>query len=134
MTYKQALQTMLASDVERDTKTNNQNHVDRIAKQIAEGITYDDAGKTSDPMICESHEIMTGFDYLEDVLDIRYIVDSEGAFLSARILVAFGGPSIWIDFETSAVELYWWGDRATAYFDYDAMDVQGCLRELWEMR
>ena len=134
MTNEQILQTMLASDVERDTKTNNQNHVEQIAKTINEGSTYDEAGMCADDYGCEGDDIISGFDYLEDVYDIRYIIDSQGDFISARILVAFGGPNIWIDFETKTVELYWWGDRATAYFHDDAMDVEGALRELWEMR
>ena len=114
--------------------TNNQKHVEQIAKQIEEGITYDNAGMDAEDYGCEGEDIISGFDYLEDVHDIRYIVDSQGEFISARILVAFGGPNIWVDFETKTVELYWWGDRATASFSDDAMDIEGALQELWETR
>ena len=42
-------------------------------------------------------EQMSAFDYLQDVLEIEYIVNSKKEYLGARLLVAFGGPNIWVD-------------------------------------
>lgn len=114
-----------------EQRSQNQRHVDGIALNIERGIEWEEGDHLFDPDHPEA--IMSGFDYLEDVLDIEYIINADRTFKSARICVAFGGPSIWIDFQTRAVELYWWGDRATAYFNDDAMDVEDALRELWEM-
>ena len=74
-----------------------------------------------------------GMEWLRDVLDIRYIVNSEGQFISAQVLVAFGGPNIWVNFDTKTVEGYWGGDRATAYFT-DELGIEDALEELWSTR
>lgn len=55
------------------------------------------------------------YDWAEDVLDIEYRVTGRHAddLRSVRILVAYGGPNIYVDTATRSVELYWWGDRAS---------------------
>lgn len=70
------------------------------------------------------------FDYLQDVLDIEYIVNSKKEYLGARILVAFGGPNIWVDTRKGIVEGYWWGDKATASFE-DNLGLDDALNELF---
>ena len=114
-----------------DQRKANQRHVEMIARNIEHGIEYEEGYDGFDPEYPD--QIMSGFDYLADVLDIEYIVNSDRTFKSARVLVTYGGPNIWIDFQSRAVELYWWGDRATAYFNDDAMGVEDALAELWEM-
>jgi hypothetical protein len=81
----------------------------------------------------EYGETQTAMDYLQDVLDIQYIVTGSGDYLGARILVAFGGPNIWVDTQKGIVEGHWWGDYAKASFD-DFMDLDGALSELWACR
>lgn len=79
----------------------------------------------------EEGDTIGGFDYLSDVLDIEYIISSDKQYLGARVLVAFGGPNIWINTRTQQVEGYWWGDNFTASYHADAMDIDGALEELW---
>ena len=98
-----------------------QHQVDQIAKELNEGATCEDCGET-----------MSGFDYIEDVLDIQYIISSKKEFLGSRILVAFGGPNIWINTQTKTVEGYWWGDKAFASYYNDEMDIEGAVQELWD--
>ena len=107
-----------------------------IKETIESGITYDDAGMEIDAEAngYDSTDIINGFDYLQDVLDIQYIVDSQGEYLGARILVAFGGPNIWIDTLNHRIEGAWWQDKVDAYYDYDAMAIDDALRELWACR
>ena len=93
----------------------------------SEGLDYYDG-------LYEEGEIIGGFDYLSDVLDIQYIVTIDGEYLGARVLVAFGGPNIWIDTSRQLVEGHWWGDSFTASYSDDAMDIDGTLHELWECR
>lgn len=71
--------------------------------------------------------------WLSDVLDIRYIVSGHkenAEFISAQVLVAFGGPNIWVNFDTKEVKGYWGGDTATAYF-VDDLGVEDALEELY---
>jgi hypothetical protein len=75
-------------------------------------------------------EEMSAFDYLQDVLAIEYIVNSKKEYLGARLLVAFGGPSIWVDTRKGIVEGFWWGDNATASF-VDNIGLDDALSELF---
>jgi|TARA_R110002095_G_scaffold205580_1_gene189045 hypothetical protein len=96
-----------------------QNHVDSIAHDLSNGMTN------------EEGEPVHGFDYLEDVLDIQYIVTSERQYLAARVLVAFGGPNIWINTQTKTVEGYWWDESAFASYYEDEIGIDEALEELW---
>lgn len=71
------------------------------------------------------------YDYLQDALDIEYIVNGKKEYLGARVLVAFGGPNIWINTRTKQVEAYWWGDSCTMSYSGDAMGIDEALEELW---
>ena len=54
--------------------------------------------------------------WMEGTYDIRYIVDREKRYLGAELLVAGGGPTIWVNLYTNEVEGYWGGDRVTMSF------------------
>ena len=54
--------------------------------------------------------------WMEGVYDIRYIVDHEKKYLGAMLLVAGGGPTIWVNTWTKEVEGSWGMDRCTHYF------------------
>lgn len=125
-----------------DDQKRLQSHVDSIANGLSEGITWGDTYDETDlEWLRAEHgdhleltDHIRGFDYLEDVLDIHYIVnsDAERSFRSAKILVAFGGPNIWVCFDDLKVKGYWWGDYAEASFDgVFADEVLYALRELY---
>jgi len=97
-------------------------HVLSIIKNIENGFTEE---------LNEDGEEFSAFDYLRDVLDIEYIVSRNKEYLGARVLVAFGGPNIWINTRTKQVEGYWWGDSCIMSYDEDAMDLDGALQELY---
>lgn len=83
---------------------------------------------------CDSTNLdvpMSGLDYISDVLDINWILDSNREFKGARLLVAFGGPNIWIDTDKQTVEGHWWGDSFTASYSRDEMDIEGACSELF---
>lgn len=96
-------------------------NVKSIAKTLSEGfgneLNHDD-------------EEFSVFDYLQDALDIEYIVNSKREYLGARVLVAFGGPNIWVNTRTGTVEGNWWGDSASASFT-DAIGLDDALSELF---
>ena len=75
-------------DLNRDAK--NYAHVKRIADQIQDGMLSEGERDEYDAYYGDS--IMDGFEWLEDALDIEYIINADGSFKSARVLVAFGGP------------------------------------------
>lgn len=72
------------------------------------------------------------YDYFEDILDIEYRCDSRREYRSVQIMVACGGPNIYIDTASKKVELYWWGDRADWPLDYDTVAaVDEWAEEFW---
>ena len=70
----------------------------RMCKNIAEGITE---GKSA------SH----WFDDGNDVYDIEWITHQDHRYKAARLLVAGGGPTIWVNLNTGYVEGFWGGDK-----------------------
>ena len=68
--------------------------------------------------------------WMEDVLDIQYIINQDKTYRGARILVAFGGPNIWVNTQSGQVEGYWWGDNAFTSF-MDNIGLDDYLEELY---
>ena len=108
-------------------KINTQDELFKHCKQIAEQIQLGEY-ETDDDEPCNA------YDYLSDSLDIEYTVSSDGRYLGARILVAFGGPNIWINTRTMAVEGYWWSDKAVADYSEDALGLDEAAEEIWNCR
>jgi hypothetical protein len=104
-----------------------QSNVEHIIKTIEQGF---DGYMEQD----EYGETQSVYDYLQDALDIEYIVNSKGEYLGARILVAFGGPNIWINTRTKQVEGYWWGDSCIMSYSNDEMGIDEAVGELWATR
>ena len=97
----------------------------RMCKDIADSI--------SDPLKKEDREkieVSPAADFMEGVYDIRYIVDREKRYLGAELMVAGGGPTIWVNLDTKYVEGYWGGDKVLAPFR-DELDLDGYCEEMY---
>ena len=109
----------------KTTETRLQDHVNILARQVKYGFDAVDGSDDSPVM-----------DFLEGVLDFEWIIASDKeTLLGARLLVAFGGPNIWIDTRKGLVEGYWWGSSAFASFDTDtdnARDLVDYLNMIWD--
>jgi hypothetical protein len=83
----------------------------------------------------EEHEYHAdAYDYLEEVLDIQYLVSSDREYLGARLLLTYGGPNAWLDTRTGEVTVYWGSDTATVRVPQSFTDaLDEALAELWEM-
>ena len=86
----------------------------RMCKNIADSITNPDP-KFIGPEDEEPRQ-ETASDWMEGVYDIRYIVDREKRYYSAELLVAGGGPTIWVSLYEKEVQGYWGSDRVTVPF------------------
>lgn len=76
----------------------NREYCKRIAKEIEEYA----AGKMADN---DGNELSL-CDYLNDVLDYEFTIDSQKEYKSAKIWVTLGGPNVWIDTAERAERLY----------------------------
>ena len=99
-------------------------HVQHIADSLTDGTCLGEGLNVDD-------EEMSAFDYLQDALDIEYIVNGKREYLGARVLVAFGGPNIWVDTRRGIVEGAWWNKHATAPFT-DNIGLDEALEILWK--
>ncbi|MEQ8627083.1 hypothetical protein [Ekhidna sp.] len=104
--------------VDNQCKIQLRNQVHSIIKSIETG-QYE----------TECEEGCNAWDYLENALDIEYVSSSRGEYLGARILVAYGGPSIWINTRNRQVEGYWWSDNYTAGYHEDQLELDDYLEE-----
>lgn len=89
----------------------NREYCKRIAKEIEEYA----AGKMADD---DGNELSL-YDYLNDILDYEFTIDSQKEYKSAKIWVTLGGPNVWIDTAERAVKLAWGTDREEYLLDQD---------------
>lgn len=72
----------------------------------------------------DDNETISMYDYFEDrVYDIKYTIDSDLNYVGARVMIACGGPNIYINTNNNRVELHWWFDTAYATLSSDAIDA-----------
>ena len=73
------------------------------------------------------------YDYFDDCYDLEFCVGSDKEFRSARIMIACGGPNIYIDTGSGCVELYWWGESARYHLRSDTREaVNDWALEYWD--
>ena len=85
----------------------------RMCKGIADSITNPDKEYKWDEDV---YDPIDPSSWMEGTYDIRYYVDREKRYLGAEILVAGGGPTIWVDTWDKEVKGYWGTDRVTWAF------------------
>ena len=89
----------------------------RMCKNIAEDI--------SDPPSTQASPDV----YMEDVYDIEWITYQDGRYKGARLLVAGGGPNIWVNLQTNTVDGYWASDKCSWGF-VDNIGLDEYLEEI----
>ena len=68
--------------------------------------------------------------FMDGVYDIRYIVNREKRYLGAELLVAGGGPTVWVNLESMYVEGYWGGDKVQEPFN-DNLGLDDYCEEMY---
>ena len=88
-----------------------------------------------------AEEITTGFEdkpnksytylhkWMEEVYDIEWITHQDKTYKAARLLVAGGGPNIWVNLQDMTVDGYWGGDKCSWGF-VDNIGLDDYLEEL----
>ena len=102
----------------------------RMCKNIADSITnpQEITAKEDHGELVKRTE--TASDWMEDVYDIRYIVDREKRYYSAEMMVAGGGPTIWVSLNEMEVQGYWGGDRVNVPFS-DNLGLDDYCEEMY---
>ena len=99
----------------------------RMCRNIADSISRPDL--IIDEETGEKRE-QSASDWMEDVYDIRYIVDREKRYMAAELMVAGGGPNIWVNLDTKYVEGYWGGDKVEHPFT-DRLGLDDYCEEMY---
>ena len=86
----------------------------RMCKNIAEEIT---AGKE------DVHE------WMEDIYNIEWITFQDHSYKAARVMVAGGGPNIWVNTQDGTVDGYWGTDKVHWHYT-DNIGLDDYLSEL----
>ncbi len=77
----------------------------------------------------EAIELQTAHEWMEGVYDIEWITSRDRSYKAARLLVAGGGPSIWVNLQTNTVDGYWWNDTCKVPF-VDNLGLDEYLEEM----
>lgn len=77
-------------------------------------------------------EQLSVLDFIQDAYDIEYRVGSDREYRSVKIMVACGGPNIYIDTARRLVTLHWWTDYAEYPISSTACDaLDEYMEECW---
>jgi hypothetical protein len=97
----------------------------RMCKNIAEEITE---GKAEE-YIDQPRKEITAHEWMENVYNIEWITRQDHSYKAARLLVAGGGPNIWVNLLTNTVDGYWGCDKVEHVF-VDNIGLDDYLEEL----
>ena len=88
-----------------------------------------EAGKNGE----DEFEQVSIYDYLSDVLDATYYTTGRnGEYKGVRLLLAYGGPNVYLDTYSRTLELYWWNESATVdLLPNEADEVDAMWSELY---
>jgi hypothetical protein len=109
------------SEVKKKPETSHQK-MERMVKSYADDIT-----EPKTPTLDDAHEFMDG------VYNIEWITHQDHSYKAARLLVAGGGPNIWVNLQDMNVEGYWGCNRVTEPF-IDNIGLDDYLEELHESK
>lgn len=88
-------------------------------------------GENVDP---DETETLSLYDYFDDYYNIDWILDSNKELQAVRVMVACGGPNIYINTWDKQVELFWWTDSGKYYLDNDLCNaINSIFEEYWNM-
>ena len=105
---------------QRKSETCNEK-LERMVKNIAKDITD------------ENNTMKQLEDFMDGVYNIEWITNQDHSYKAARLLVAGGGPNIWVNLLTNTVDGYWGADKRSWGF-VDNLGLDDYLQEMHESK
>ena len=68
-------------------------------------------------------------EWLGDVYDVEYTIGRDKEYRGVRLMIACGGPNIYINTNSGDVELYWWNESARYPMNRDAINMIDSIYE-----
>ena len=75
---------------------------------------------------------LPGYLSSNQIMDTNYVLNYNLDFVGSQLMVAFGGPNIWIDTQHQQVKGYWWGDEVIKEYYKDSIHLDDHIKELYE--
>lgn len=83
----------------------------------------------------EEGEDIDLLDYVNNALDIEYILDSDFTLIGARLFTALGGPTIWADTRDNEVVGHWGTEKVTRWLPSEiSEEINDLLVEIMRNR
>jgi hypothetical protein len=60
--------------------------------------------------------------FVNDALDINYLISASGKYMSSKIIIGLGGPTTWIDTDSKQIIQCWGGERVQTPAPWDACE------------
>lgn len=105
--------------------------VSRDWDDVGEQFRCPDCGEVCNP---DRWDVLSVWDFLSDVYNVEFRTNGKSAddLRSVQIMVACGGPNIYLDTASRDVELYWWSERARWSMSYAACEaIDDWAAEYW---
>lgn len=96
--------------------------INRDWDDVGDAFKCPECGAVGDP---DWWDVLSVWDFLSDVLNVEFRTNGKSAddLRSVQIMVACGGPNIYLDTATKDVELYWWTEKARWPLSYAAVEA-----------
>lgn len=130
--YAEQYAAGITADMEREAPFGYVNQYDGTTAATLDEIEGYDADEHDADNLPENWEKAGAWDFLRDVLDIRYVVERDHSFRDAEICVGLGGPNVWIHTATSEVVVHWGFDSARVHLPSSFTDaLKDAAEEDW---
>ena len=116
------------------------NNIRNDLESISEGNAYLIGGEWYDREDLSEEELEDAepasfYEYFEDVFDIEYYIGGNMDFRGVRLMVACGGPNIYIDTRNGEIQGRWWGDRTDLWIPPEICEeINFAFEEIYNCR
>lgn len=93
-----------------------------IGNEVKELKTLYDMSEAEYDRRSEEGENIDLIDYVSDVLDTEYILDSNFTLIGARLYITLGGPTIYVDTHDNEVVGHWGTEQVTRWLPSEIAD------------
>lgn len=100
--------------------------VEAILREVEEGVNVSEDG------VVQSY-LYQGSEYLEDMLEIQYILSGrDGKLTGAKVLMlGNGGPEVWINTSSRRIEGYWGDEVISHRYARDPMGIEETIFKMY---
>lgn len=132
--YAEHIATRIEAEAASEAPFGFVNQYDGSTAETIDEIDGYDADEHDADNLPSNWEKATGYDYLRDVLDIRYVVNGDRSYRDAQICISLGGPNVWIHTATKTVEVSWGFDHVSRGLPSSYVDaLDEAAEEAWEV-